>query len=114
MRFHKKICAVLLHDLAFIALWPVPQKLLHIENAMRQPMELAGPPAYTLHKAMVVIVAFNGALGLCGYLRYGERCLGSISLSLPSNNRLVYNNVMVLLAASRIEMSPVFLTRCRH
>lgn len=62
--------------------------LLHIENAMSRPLELAGPPAYTLHRSMVVIVVMNSALGLFGYLRYGDRCAGSISLNLPQDNRL--------------------------
>ncbi|XP_060845019.1 proton-coupled amino acid transporter-like protein CG1139 [Rhopalosiphum padi] len=62
--------------------------LLHIENAMSRPLELAGPPAYTLHRAMVVIVTMNSALGLFGYMRYGDRCAGSVSLNLPQDNRL--------------------------
>ncbi|KAL4135762.1 hypothetical protein QTP88_007352 [Uroleucon formosanum] len=62
--------------------------LLHIENAMSRPLELVGPPSYTLHRAMVVIVTMNSALGLFGYLRYGDRCEGSISLNLPQDNRL--------------------------
>ncbi|XP_060859005.1 proton-coupled amino acid transporter-like protein CG1139 [Metopolophium dirhodum] len=62
--------------------------LLHIENAMSRPLELAGPPAYTLHRSMVVIVVMNSVLGLFGYLRYGDRCAGSISLNLPQHNIL--------------------------
>ncbi|XP_025419886.1 proton-coupled amino acid transporter-like protein CG1139 [Sipha flava] len=61
--------------------------LLHIENAMSRPLELAGPP-FTLHQSMVVIMILNSVLGLCGYLKYGDLCEGSISLNLPRNNRL--------------------------
>lgn len=67
----------------------IHKKLLHIENAMSRPLELAGPPAYTLHRSMVIIVIMNSALGLFGYLRYGDRCAGSISLNLPQDNQLV-------------------------
>lgn len=63
-------------------------KLMHIENSMKKPRELAGPPSYTLHWSMLIIVILNGALGFFGYIRYGERCLGSIPLNLPSDNRL--------------------------
>ncbi|XP_025207523.1 proton-coupled amino acid transporter-like protein pathetic [Melanaphis sacchari] len=62
--------------------------LMHIENSMKYPLELAGPPSYTLHWSMVIIVLLNGALGFFGYIRYGERCLGSLPLNLPPNNRL--------------------------
>ncbi|CAH1732869.1 proton-coupled amino acid transporter-like protein CG1139 [Aphis gossypii] len=62
--------------------------LLHIENAMSKPLELVGPPSYTLHRSIIVIVTMNSALGLFGYMRYGDRCLGSISLNLPEDNRL--------------------------
>lgn len=62
-------------------------KLLHVENAMSRPRELVGPPAYTLHKAMVVIVILNIVLGVFGYLKYGDRCTGSVSLNLPPNNK---------------------------
>ncbi|KAF0767583.1 proton-coupled amino acid transporter-like protein CG1139 [Aphis craccivora] len=62
--------------------------LLHIENAMSKPLELAGPPSYTLHRSIIVIITMNSVLGLFGYMRYGDRCLGSISLNLPENNRL--------------------------
>jgi len=71
------------------------EKLLHIENAMSRPLELAGPPAYTLHRSMLVIIAMNSVLGLCGYLRYGDRCAGSISLNLPQDNRLVPRCVLL-------------------
>jgi len=57
---------------------------------MRKPLEFAGPPSYTLHRSMVIIMLLNGTLGLFGYLRYGELCAGSISLNLPPDNRLVY------------------------
>lgn len=56
---------------------------------MSRPLELAGPPSFTLHQAMVVIVVLNSLLGLCGYIKYGDLCEGSISLNLPRNNRLV-------------------------
>ncbi|VVC38476.1 Amino acid transporter, transmembrane domain [Cinara cedri] len=62
--------------------------LLHIENAMKKPLELAGPPTYTLHRSMVLIILLNGLLGFFGYIRYGSRCAGSISLNLPSGNKL--------------------------
>ncbi|XP_060845020.1 proton-coupled amino acid transporter-like protein pathetic [Rhopalosiphum padi] len=62
--------------------------LMHIENSMKNPLELAGPPTYTLHWSMFIIVLLNGALGFFGYIRYGERCLGSLPLNLPPNNRL--------------------------
>ncbi|XP_029344427.1 proton-coupled amino acid transporter-like protein pathetic [Acyrthosiphon pisum] len=62
--------------------------LMHIENSMKKPRELAGPPGYTLHWSMLIIVILNGALGFFGYIRYGERCLGSVPLNLPSDNSL--------------------------
>ncbi|CAI6357784.1 unnamed protein product [Macrosiphum euphorbiae] len=62
--------------------------LMHIENSMKKPLELAGPPGYTLHWSMLIIVLLNGALGFFGYIRYGERCLGSVPLNLPSDNSL--------------------------
>ncbi|CAH1732871.1 proton-coupled amino acid transporter-like protein pathetic [Aphis gossypii] len=62
--------------------------LMHIENSMKNPLGLAGPPSYTLHWSMVIIVLLNGALGFFGYIRYGERCLGSLPLNLPSDNSL--------------------------
>lgn len=63
---------------------------MHIENSMKNPLGLAGPPSYTLHWSMVIIVLLNGALGFFGYIRYGERCLGSLPLNLPSDNRWAY------------------------
>uniref|UniRef100_A0A2H8TWL3 Proton-coupled amino acid transporter 1 n=2 Tax=Melanaphis sacchari TaxID=742174 RepID=A0A2H8TWL3_9HEMI len=77
--------------------------LLHIENAMSRPLELAGPPSYTLHRSMVVIVMMNSALGLFGYMRYGDRCEGSISLNLPQNNRL--SEVIKIMIALGILMT---------
>lgn len=78
-------------------------KLLHVENAMSRPLELVGPPAYTLHKSMVVIIILNIVLGVSGYLRYGDRCTGSVSLNLPPNNKLVYykiNFIMTIVACN--------------
>ncbi|XP_001944882.2 proton-coupled amino acid transporter-like protein pathetic [Acyrthosiphon pisum] len=73
--------------------------LLHIENAMSRPLELAGPP-YTLHRSVVVIIIMNSVLGLFGYLRYGDQCAGSISLNLPQDNHL--SQVIKMMIAAGI------------
>lgn len=57
---------------------------------MARPKTLAGPPNYTLHKTMFLIVFLNCIFGLSGYLRFGDTCQGSISLNLPAEDPLVY------------------------
>ncbi|VVC37500.1 Amino acid transporter, transmembrane domain [Cinara cedri] len=57
--------------------------LLHIENVMENPLELAGPPSYTLHVSMLVTILANIFMGLFGYIKYGTKCKGNISLNLP-------------------------------
>lgn len=83
------------HPLLFLCY--VPQ-LLHVENTMAKPWDLAGPPGFILHQSMIIIILVNGALGFCGYWRYGDLCMGSISLNLPKDNMLVhlYNYLSIL------------------
>lgn len=62
---------------------------MKIENNMVRPKGLAGPPGYVLHISMITIIIVNGLLGLMGYIRYGSKVQGSVSLNLPSGNRSV-------------------------
>lgn len=72
------------------------KQLLHVENKMEEPLGLAGPPQYTLHKTMLFIVFLNGIFGLCGYARFGDTSQGSIAMNLPPGNLLVYRICILL------------------
>ena len=58
--------------------------VLPIENQMKTPKDMRGWNG-VLNIAMVMVTSLYMAVGVFGYLKYGENVLGSITLNLPSN-----------------------------
>lgn len=57
--------------------------MLPLENEMKTPQCFGGTTG-VLNRGMVVIVILYVAMGLFGYLRFGDEAAGSITLNLPS------------------------------
>ena len=58
--------------------------VLPIENQMKTPKDMRGWNG-VLNIAMAMVTSLYMAVGVFGYLKYGENVLGSITLNLPSN-----------------------------
>ncbi|XP_034255798.1 proton-coupled amino acid transporter-like protein CG1139 isoform X2 [Thrips palmi] len=56
--------------------------VIALENNMKTPRSFPGPTG-VLNRAMVVIVALYTIMGFFGYVRYGDKAMGSITLNLP-------------------------------
>jgi len=61
--------------------------ILPLENKMKTPQAFL-PWNGVLNTAMIITCCFYISLGFYGYLKYGNDCLGSITLNLPSNSWL--------------------------
>ena len=59
-----------------------PPQVLPLENKMKYPHHFAGTFG-VLNTAMFLVVILYAATGFFGYLRYGSKVLGSITLNLP-------------------------------
>lgn len=58
--------------------------VMPIENEMAHPEHFLGCPG-VLNMTMAFVALLYGAVGLFGYLKYGEKVLGSITLNLPQD-----------------------------
>lgn len=56
-----------------------------MENSMKNPQHFLGCPGI-LNITMSIVVALYAILGVFGYLTYGEKVLGSITLNLPTED----------------------------
>ncbi|RZF43025.1 hypothetical protein LSTR_LSTR001203 [Laodelphax striatellus] len=56
--------------------------IMPIENSMRHPSHFLGCPG-VLNFAMLIVVSLITSLGFFGYLKYGDKTVGSITLNLP-------------------------------
>ncbi|KAE8573825.1 proton-coupled amino acid transporter-like protein pathetic isoform X1 [Halyomorpha halys] len=71
--------------------------VLPIENSMLNPHHFLGCPG-VLNIAMTVVVALYASVGFCGYLKYGEDTLGSITLNLGTTKLAELVKVLVALS----------------
>nr|XP_034839393.1 proton-coupled amino acid transporter-like protein CG1139 isoform X2 [Maniola hyperantus] len=71
--------------------------ILPLENEMKTPKSFVGKFG-VLNRAMVSIIILYVGLGLFGYLQYGEKAAGSITLNLPSETEILASVVQCLLA----------------
>lgn len=55
-----------------------------LENEMKTPKSFGGSIG-VLNKSMFMIVILYIGMGLFGYLKYGSKSAGSITLNLPTN-----------------------------
>lgn len=53
-----------------------------LENEMKTPKDFRGPTGI-LNRAMCLIVALYIALGLAGYIKYGEHVAATVTVNLP-------------------------------
>lgn len=67
-----------------------------LENEMKKP-RLFGSPCGVLHVGMASIISLYVGMGFFGYLRYGDKVEGSITLNLESTEVLA-KVVQILLA----------------
>ncbi|XP_031834494.1 proton-coupled amino acid transporter-like protein pathetic isoform X2 [Nomia melanderi] len=61
--------------------------VMPVENSMRNPDHFLGCPS-VLNITMSIVVSLYAVLGIFGYLTYGEQVLGSITLSIPTEEIL--------------------------
>ncbi|KAF9805881.1 hypothetical protein SFRURICE_013857 [Spodoptera frugiperda] len=71
--------------------------VLPLENNMKTPEAFGGWNG-VLNTGMVIVAALYTGIGFFGYLKYGERVQGSITLNLP--NTLLAQSVRAVMAAS--------------
>ncbi|XP_065345197.1 proton-coupled amino acid transporter-like protein CG1139 [Cloeon dipterum] len=76
--------------------------IMPLENNMKTPKSFGGPTG-VFNQAMLVIIFLYTSLGLFGYLEYGEKIEGSITLNLP-NNEILAQVVQIMMAVA------IFLT----
>jgi proton-coupled amino acid transporter len=55
-----------------------------LENSMKHPNHFIGKVGI-INIAMFIVVVLYSAIGLLGYLRYGEVVKGSVTLNLPES-----------------------------
>ncbi|XP_026313980.1 proton-coupled amino acid transporter-like protein pathetic [Hyposmocoma kahamanoa] len=78
--------------------------VMPVENEMSNPEHFLGCPG-VLSTTMILVVLLYGAVGLFGYLKYGESVLGSITLNLPGDEPLALSAKFLIAVA-------VFFTYC--
>lgn len=61
-------------------------QILALEYNMEKPREFTGWCGL-FSIGMVIILAIYVTLGVCGYLKYGNDCKGSITLNLPQDEK---------------------------
>ncbi|PSN31633.1 hypothetical protein C0J52_21539 [Blattella germanica] len=72
--------------------------VLPLENNMKNPQDFGGWTG-VLNTGMVIVAALYTSVGFFGYLKYGEKVLGSITLNLPSGEILA-QSVRVMMAVA--------------
>lgn len=55
-----------------------------LENNMKTPQHFIGCPS-VLNIGMTIVVVLYSTVGLFGYLKYGDKTQGSITLNLPND-----------------------------
>ncbi|XP_076673489.1 proton-coupled amino acid transporter-like protein pathetic isoform X2 [Andrena cerasifolii] len=70
--------------------------VMPVENSMKNPQRFLGCPGI-LNITMSIVVTLYAVLGVFGYLTYGEKVLGSITLNLPTED--ILGQVVKLLIA---------------
>lgn len=76
--------------------------VMSLENNMKHPQHFIGCPG-VLNIGMVFVVALYTSVGFLGYLKYGDKTEGSITLNLPVNE-LLAQSVKLMIAIA------IFLT----
>jgi len=76
--------------------------VMPLENNMKTPQHFIGCPS-VLNIGMTIVVVLYSTVGLFGYLKYGNKTQGSITLNLP-NDQLLAQSVKVMIAVA------IFLT----
>ncbi|XP_059059737.1 proton-coupled amino acid transporter-like protein CG1139 [Achroia grisella] len=71
--------------------------ILPLENEMKNPRDFVGKFG-VLNQAMGIIITLYIGMGLFGYLQYGDKAAGSITLNLPSDSEVLASVVQGLLA----------------
>ncbi|XP_026741977.1 proton-coupled amino acid transporter-like protein CG1139 [Trichoplusia ni] len=71
--------------------------ILPLENEMKTPRDFVGKFG-VLNCSMISIIIMYVGMGLFGYLQYGDKAEGSITLNLPSHVDILANVVQCLLA----------------
>ncbi|KAI5644817.1 transmembrane amino acid transporter protein domain-containing protein [Phthorimaea operculella] len=71
--------------------------ILPLENEMKTPKDFVGKFG-VLNRAMISIIILYVGMGLFGYLQYGDKAEGSITLNLPSKTEILASVVQCLLA----------------
>lgn len=61
--------------------------MLPLENEMKTPQDFGGTTG-VLNRGMVTIVILYVAIGFLGYLQYGDKSAGSVTLNLPSDTEV--------------------------
>lgn len=56
--------------------------VMPVENDMKKPQHYLGCPG-VLNTAMITLIVLYSAIGLIGYVRFGEEVKGSVTLNLP-------------------------------
>lgn len=71
-----------------------------LENNMKTPESFLGTTG-VLNKGMFVVVCLYSAFGFFGYLKFGDKVDGSITLNLPQTDKLVLRISSFLASSSR-------------
>lgn len=61
-----------------------------VENQMKNPKHFLGRP-WILYIAMSVVVTLYAVIGFFGYLEFGDKTDGSVTLNLPEDEPSVFN-----------------------
>lgn len=56
-----------------------------VENSMKTPQHFTGCPG-VLNIAMVVVVSLYAVIGFFGYLKYGDKVQGTVTLNILESN----------------------------
>lgn len=76
-----------------------------LENEMKTPRSFVKPFG-VLNVSMSIIVLLYASMGFCGYIRYGHSIRGSITLNLPTEEKLA-KAVQILLAIAIFFTHPI-------
>ncbi|XP_017477887.1 PREDICTED: proton-coupled amino acid transporter-like protein pathetic [Rhagoletis zephyria] len=70
--------------------------VMPVENSMKKPQQFLGCPG-VLNTAMIVVVSLYATIGFLGYVRYGDKVEGSITLNLKEGEALA-DTAKILMA----------------
>jgi Transmembrane amino acid transporter protein. len=66
-------------------IWYICFQVLPLENNMKNPQDFGGWTG-VLNTGMVIVAALYTSVGFFGFLKYGEKVQGSITLNLPPDD----------------------------